>query len=112
MAQGEASGRSGRNSASLTQERATVTAMIRIYCRGHHEEAEDLCAECTDLLAYAMRKLDCCPFGSEKPKCADCSIHCYQTAMQIRICRVMRYAGPRLAKSAKDLHDSLEALIS
>lgn len=101
MTHGGTPGRPGRNSDGLIRERATVAVLIRMYCQGVHGSGKQLCAECDDLLAYAMRRLDHCPFGGKKPKCADCSIHCYQAAMQIRICRVMRYAGPLLAKASR-----------
>ena len=94
--------RTGRNAADLVRERATVTKMIRIFCRDRHESDSDLCVECKDLFEYAMRRLDHCPFGVEKPKCADCSTHCYSPRMQDEIRQVMRYAGPKLARSTDD----------
>ena len=48
------------------------------------------------LLVYALHRVDCCPFGAEKPTCIDCSIHCYRPAMQERIRQIMQYAGPRM----------------
>ncbi len=108
MPRKEASKRTGQNAGGLDRERATVTAMIRIYCRDRHEGGNDLCTECNRLFEYAMSRLDCCPFGAEKPKCAECSIHCYRPEMQAQIRQVMRYAGPRLASSASDLRGSTE----
>lgn len=109
MAQEDNSEQAGRNSGSLVRERKTVTAMIDIFCRGHHKNDGILCADCRDLLGYAMRKLDGCPFGAEKPKCADCSIHCYRPEMQTRIRQVMRYAGPELAAATTARHGSVQA---
>ena len=80
----------------LTRERKTVAAMIRIYCRGHHDSKDGLCGECAALHDFAMCRLDRCPFGSEKPTCANCPIHCYKPEMRGRIREVMRYAGPKM----------------
>jgi hypothetical protein len=70
--------------------------MVRIYCRAHHATRDGLCPECRELLEYAHCRLDRCPFGADKPTCADCPIHCYKPAMRERVKRVMRYAGPRM----------------
>jgi hypothetical protein len=83
-------------SARIGRERRTVTAMIRLYCRGRHGSGGELCPSCRELHAYAMARLDCCPFGVEKPTCAKCPIHCYRPEMRERIREVMRYAGPRM----------------
>jgi hypothetical protein len=80
----------------LGREKGTIGAMIRLYCRGHHEAAEALCEECQRLEDYALGRLDRCPFGAAKPTCARCTIHCYKPAMRARIREVMRYAGPRM----------------
>ena len=79
----------------LNQERATVQAMIRIYCKDQHPE-ETLCGSCAELAAYADQRLDMCPFGEGKPTCQNCPIHCYQKVQRERIKEVMRYAGPRM----------------
>lgn len=68
--------------------------MIEIYCRARH--GGRLCAECEELYQYAVCRLDRCPFGADKPTCAQCPIHCYKPAMRERVKTVMRYAGPRM----------------
>ena len=76
-----------------------MAAMVRIYCKAHHDERSgrgELCRECSELLDYARMRLERCPFGAEKPTCAKCSVHCYKPAMRERIRAVMRYAGPRM----------------
>ena len=78
------------------QERKTLQAMIRIYCRGTHGGKDALCPACSTLEAYALGRLDKCPFGADKPKCSACPIHCYKPAMREQIKEVMRYAGPRM----------------
>lgn len=55
-----------------------------------------LCAECTNLLDYALQRLEKCPFGSDKPKCSACTVHCYRKERREKIREVMRYAGPRM----------------
>lgn len=80
----------------VAREKRTIEAMIAIYCRAHHGAAPPLCAECRGLLDYAFCRLDRCPYGAEKPACADCPIHCYKPAMKDRVKAVMRYAGPRM----------------
>ena len=79
----------------INQERATVLAMIQIYCRGQHDSG-DLCEDCSNLWKYASERLEKCPYGLEKPTCQSCPIHCYKAEMRRRIKDVMRYAGPRM----------------
>ena len=84
----------------LARELATLSAMVDIYCRGHHAAQRsprvDLCGECRELMAYATRRLDRCVFGDDKPTCASCKVHCYNAAMRERVRVVMRHAGPRM----------------
>lgn len=89
-------GASQETSRRIARERDTVGAMIRLYCRRHHGQTEGLCPECAALRAYAMLRLDRCPFGEDKPTCADCPVHCYKPDMRARIREVMRFAGPRM----------------
>ena len=80
----------------IAREQATVTAMIRIFCRGRHASRGGLCPDCAELQAYAMSRLARCPFGQDKPTCADCQVHCYKPQLRERIREVMRYAGPQM----------------
>ena len=80
----------------LERERHTIQVMIEIYCRGHHHPAGTLCAECQQLFAYAMQRIDKCPYQDDKPTCARCPIHCYKAIMREQVRQVMRYAGPRM----------------
>jgi hypothetical protein len=79
----------------LRRERATVRAMVTMFC-AHHHGTDGLCAECRDLAAYADRRLDHCPYGGEKPACTNCPIHCYRPEPRERMREVMRFAGPRM----------------
>jgi hypothetical protein len=92
----------------LSRELDTIGAMLRIYCRDHHRDAlasaaasgadrsMDLCPECAALFNYARKRLAGCPYGPEKPTCANCQIHCYGPAQRERTRVMMRYAGPRM----------------
>jgi len=83
-----------RSHKRLAGEWHTIETMVRLYCRDHHEGA--LCAECKGLLDYASLRLDRCRFGTEKPTCAKCPVHCYQKDRREQVRVVMRYAGPRM----------------
>jgi hypothetical protein len=80
----------------LARELATMRAMVRIYCRSLHGAQVSLCPDCEELMRYATRRIDRCVFGEDKPTCARCTVHCYNTAMRERVREVMRYAGPRM----------------
>lgn len=87
------------SSRRLQREARTVEAMIRRYCRDHHDAGDELCPECAELLAYARRRLACCPFQEDKTTCGKCPVHCYAPGMRARIREVMRHAGPRMLLS-------------
>ncbi len=80
----------------MQREEATVEAMIRYYCRHQHNGRKNLCQECTNLLAYARKRLAHCPFQEGKTTCGNCQIHCYQPHRRQQIQEVMRFAGPRM----------------
>ncbi len=80
----------------IAREQKTVAAMIRIFCRSRHGTRGGLCAECEELHGYAMTRLERCPFGEDKPTCAQCPIHCYKPQLRERIREVMKFAGPRM----------------
>lgn len=80
---------------NLIQERETLQAMIRLYCRQKHTH-DPLCEDCSQIWSYAEERLDKCPFGVEKPTCQNCTVHCYKPDMRQQIKEIMRYAGPRM----------------
>ena len=80
----------------LKREQKTIEAMIAIYCRGEHDVRKGLCANCQELLDYALLRLEKCPYQEEKPICARCPIHCYKPEKREEVRRVMRFAGPRM----------------
>ena len=84
----------------LARELKTIGVMLRIYCRDHHGSATRndarLCNECAELFDYARKRLAGCPYGPEKPTCANCQIHCYGPKQREATRVMMRYAGPRM----------------
>lgn len=85
----------------MQRERRTMAAMLRIGCEGRHADAArdpatGLCESCAKLLAYATKRLAGCPFGPDKPTCANCQVHCYGPKQREQVKQVMRYAGPRM----------------
>jgi hypothetical protein len=82
--------------ARLNREKRTLQVMIELYCRGHHHQADGLCAACEQLFDYAMQRINKCPYQADKPTCAQCPIHCYKPDMRQQVRQVMRYSGPRM----------------
>ncbi|MEW8691145.1 MAG: nitrous oxide-stimulated promoter family protein [Candidatus Thiodiazotropha endolucinida] len=80
----------------IKREKQTISAMMAIYCRDHHRTENALCETCDQLLDYAHRRLDTCPFQEKKPACNHCTVHCYSKDMRLRVQDVMRYAGPKM----------------
>ena len=80
----------------MPRERVTYQAMLDLYCHDNHGTQTALCDDCSNLLAYAMQRLDKCPYQEGKTTCANCPIHCYQEEKRERTREVMRYAGPRM----------------
>ena len=78
--------------------------MIRLYCKKNHKDErkannvdkKGLCPECQELLDYVEFRRSKCPWGDNKPFCANCTIHCYKPEMREKIRKVMRYSGPRM----------------
>ena len=86
-----------RLSGRLRREHETFRCMARIYCAEHHGlVAGELCPACEDLMRYAERRLEKCPYGPNKPPCANCPIHCYKPEPREKVREIMRYAGPHM----------------
>lgn len=81
----------------LDREAETVSAMIAVFCKGHHRNrGRGLCAACSELADYALLRLKNCRYGINKPVCRNCKTHCYKPEYRDRIRDVMRYGGPRM----------------
>ncbi|QIZ76727.1 nitrous oxide-stimulated promoter family protein [Ferrimonas lipolytica] len=92
----------------LAKEHKTITHMLQIYCRHHHQHQlplNGLCDQCLELADYAAQKLDRCPYGDTKPDCARCPIHCYKPEQRQQARVAMRFAGPKML-----WHHPIEAL--
>ncbi len=85
------------NETRLARERLTIGKMVGIYCTAHHDSLDGaLCDSCREFLDYAELRLEKCPYGEDKPTCANCPIHCYKPARKAQAQAIMRYAGPRM----------------
>ncbi|NNK93108.1 MAG: nitrous oxide-stimulated promoter family protein [Desulfobacterales bacterium] len=80
----------------IKREIKTIKAMIRIYCKAHHNGGKNLCENCQKLQNYSITRLANCPFQEHKTTCGTCSVHCYKTSMKKEIIDIMRYSGPRM----------------
>jgi len=88
----------------IQREKRTIDKMVHVYCKGNHKtKGNQLCAECSEFLAYAFLRLDKCPFQEEKSTCGKCLVHCYQPQMREKAKKIMRYSGPRLLLRAPGL---------
>jgi hypothetical protein len=70
--------------------------MLQLYCRAHHHSRGGLCPDCGQLLQRALRNLERCRFGQDKPACGDCPRSCYPPAIRSQIRQVMAFSGPRM----------------
>ena len=80
----------------MVRENKTVRSMVVIYCRAEHGTTNGLCTECQELMDYATKRLEKCPYQEEKSTCVNCPIHCYTDTMRERMRIVMRFSGPRM----------------
>lgn len=88
----------------IFREKQIVTKMLIIYCRDM-QHGECLCPKCKELLSYAHHRLDKCPFGENKSKCKNCTIHCYKPTYREEMRKVMRHSGIRML-----WHSPIEAI--
>jgi hypothetical protein len=82
----------------LRREAVTMEAMLHRHCRTRHGAGSELCADCSELLAFSLLRLRRCPFGEAKGTCKNCSVHCWQGMKDRRgeIRSIMRLEGPRM----------------
>jgi hypothetical protein len=80
----------------IDRERRTIEAMVKIYCRDKHGSRGPLCEECLELMEYAEKRIEKCPYHEDKPTCVNCPIHCYKPDRRLQVKEVMRYSGPRM----------------
>ena len=83
----------------MQREKKTIAAMIDIYCRANHNPQDNrLCDGCAELLGYANKRLDNCPYAPDKGPCSKCETHCYKPESREKIKEVMRFSGPKMIK--------------
>ncbi|WP_304164115.1 nitrous oxide-stimulated promoter family protein [Lonsdalea britannica] len=78
----------------IQREIRTVEQMIKLYAKSHPVPDGD--DRYTLLFRYAIKRLNKCYFGEEKPACKQCPIHCYQPAKREVMKLIMRWSGPRM----------------
>ena len=78
-----------------------LTRFVEVYCsKRHATNGQGPCADCRDLLEYARGRLERCPHDP-KPKCKDCTTHCYRPDYRKRIQEVMRFSGMHFVKRGR-----------
>jgi hypothetical protein len=83
------------------QEKQLLETFVSVYChKKHATEKGRLCADCRELLDYALEKLQKCPFDP-KPKCKHCRVHCYQEPYRTKIKEVMKFSGIHFVKRGR-----------
>ncbi|OGJ88839.1 MAG: hypothetical protein A2268_07835 [Candidatus Raymondbacteria bacterium RifOxyA12_full_50_37] len=70
--------------------------MVSLYCQDNHNQRHAFCPDCALLQDYALKQIEKCPFGENKPACSKCRVHCFSPEMRESVRAVMRYAGPRM----------------
>ena len=82
-------------------EKKTIGRMVEIFCNDNHgKQSQKLCPQCSQLLEYALDRLEKCPHKDSKPPCSKCEIHCYKPEMREKITEVMTYSGPKMFRKS------------
>lgn len=79
----------------ISREKLTIYKMITLYERSNPDAIAEP-AHYQALYEYAVKRLDKCVFGEEKPACKQCPVHCYQPVKREEMKKIMRWAGPRM----------------
>lgn len=83
------------------RERKIMRRFVEVFCRKRHgTRSGEVCPDCLDLIAYAEKRLDRCPYDP-KPKCKDCSTHCYKPDYRARMREVMKFSGMCFVKRGR-----------
>lgn len=75
------------------KEIALITCMVDVYCKKKHKRKQR-CPQCQELLDYAVKRIELCPFMETKTFCSSCKVHCYQKEKREQVREVMRFSGP------------------
>jgi hypothetical protein len=83
------------------REAKVLNTFISVFCRARHGgDGKALCVDCRELLAYALKRLDRCPYDP-KPRCKACPSHCYRSDYRAKIREVMRFSGTYFVKRGR-----------
>ncbi len=89
------------NPAAIEKQLKILKRFVDVYCRKHHDAYDKgPCPECSDLIEYSRQRLIHCPHDP-KPKCKDCSTHCYKPEYRQKIKEIMRYSGIYFVKRGR-----------
>jgi hypothetical protein len=81
------------SAADVERQFGIAKRFVSVYCREQHGgDGSPLCSECAELLAYARKRLERCPYDP-KPKCKECRTHCYRPDYREKMKAVMRFSG-------------------
>lgn len=83
------------------REEKVLNTFISVFCKAKHgRDGKALCEDCRNLLAYALKRLDLCPYDP-KPRCKACPSHCYKPDYRAKIREVMRFSGTYFVKRGR-----------
>jgi hypothetical protein len=93
---------------SKEKDLAIAERFIEVFCRQKHKAERaaagvgkgGLCDDCRELLDYSAERLARCPMDP-KPKCKDCTVHCYKPEYRQRIREVMKFSGLYFVKRGR-----------
>lgn len=74
----------------VQREIKTINKMIKLYENSHPASIEQPNLY-QDLYTYAVKRLDKCRYGENKPACKQCPVHCYQPKMREQMKRIMHW---------------------
>ena len=79
-------------STARQREADILRKFVLTFCRASHRRERHLCSDCSELLDYALVRLERCPYDP-KPICRRCPTHCYEPDMREKMRQVMRFSG-------------------
>lgn len=79
----------------IDQEKETLREMVTLYCR-YRLKAKSMPESYEQLVDYAFRRLERCRWGTKKPNCHQCKIHCYAPDKRKQMREIMKWTGPKM----------------
>lgn len=87
-------------SSTRQREADILRKFIAVYCRKRHASGRRLCLNCSDLLQYALERLERCPYDP-KPICRRCLTHCYPPERREEMREIMRFSGMHFVRRGR-----------